>query len=127
MDLSSDRALNDEEYIIYSWCNCCCVIFSERTVRVRDDIVNLFSCDSFLGAFANLRKASSCLYVPLSVRMELGSHWTNFHEIPLCSFMTVSRSILLRIRNISTKVVEKIERHVLYSITPPPKIVPFMG
>jgi hypothetical protein len=51
-------------------------------VKVHDDIVNLFSCDFFLGGFANLRKASSCLYVPLFVRMELGSHWTDFHEIP---------------------------------------------
>jgi len=42
----------------------------------------------FLGAFAKLRKVtisfimSICLSVPPSVRMEqLGSHWTDFHEI----------------------------------------------
>ena len=37
-----------------------------------------------LGAFAKLRKttvASSRLSVCSSVRMELGSHWTNFHDI----------------------------------------------
>jgi len=41
----------------------------------------------FLGAFAKLRKAtisfvmSVCLSVRPSVRMELGSHRTDFHEI----------------------------------------------
>ena len=44
--------------------------------------------DRFLGAFVKLRKAtisfftSVCLSVLSSVRMEqLGSHWTDFHEI----------------------------------------------
>jgi hypothetical protein len=40
--------------------------------------------DWFLGACAKLRKAtvSFVMSVRLSVRMEqLGSHWTNFHEI----------------------------------------------
>jgi hypothetical protein len=61
---------------------CMSAVLGSQTVRVHDDIVNLFLCDSFLGAFANLRKASLCLSIPLSVRMELGSHWTDFHEIP---------------------------------------------
>jgi hypothetical protein len=40
--------------------------------------------DLFLGAFARLRRAavSFVMSVRLSVRMEqLGSHWTDFHEI----------------------------------------------
>jgi hypothetical protein len=37
-----------------------------------------FAPNLFLGLFAKLQKASSCL----SVRMErLGTHWTHFHEI----------------------------------------------
>jgi hypothetical protein len=38
----------------------------------------------FLGAFAKLRKATINLVMTfrlLSVRKELGSHWTDFHEI----------------------------------------------
>ena len=36
----------------------------------------------FLGAFAKLRRATCVMPVRLSVRMEqLGSHWTDFHEI----------------------------------------------
>jgi hypothetical protein len=40
--------------------------------------------DSFLGAFANLRKAAISFVVSVrpSVRMEqLGSNWRDFHEI----------------------------------------------
>jgi hypothetical protein len=47
----------------------------------------------------------------------------------LCTFMVISRLILLRIRNISDKFVDKIKTQILCSITPippPPKIVPFM-
>jgi hypothetical protein len=37
---------------------------------------------SILGAFAKLRKATFSFVICLSVRMEqLGSHWTDFHEI----------------------------------------------
>jgi hypothetical protein len=76
--------------------------------------------------------ASSCL----SIRIELGSHWKDFHEIwylsifrksveifqiPLklritgtldedpCKFMVVSRSVLLGMRNLSGIIVEKID------------------
>jgi hypothetical protein len=35
----------------------------------------------FLGAFAKLRKVTYFMSVRPSVRMELGSHWTDFHEI----------------------------------------------
>jgi len=34
-----------------------------------------------------------------------------------CPSLTLSRSFRLRMRNISTQVVEKIETHILYSIT----------
>jgi len=43
-----------------------------------------FVRDSFLGAFAKLRKTAIFCVVSVrpSVRMEqLGSHWTDFHEI----------------------------------------------
>jgi hypothetical protein len=38
---------------------------------------------AFLGAFAKLRKATISFFVSvrLNVRMELGSHWADFHEI----------------------------------------------
>jgi hypothetical protein len=36
----------------------------------------------FVGAFAKLQKATYfVMYVRPSVRMELGSHWTDFNEI----------------------------------------------
>ena len=35
----------------------------------------------------------------------------------LCTFMKISRRILLRMRNISDKVVEKIKTHILRSVT----------
>jgi hypothetical protein len=38
------------------------------------------------------------------------------HE-DLCTFMIISRSVLLRIRNVSEKVVQKIKTHILCSIT----------
>jgi hypothetical protein len=40
--------------------------------------------------------------------------------------LTLSHPILLRMRNISTEVVEKIETHILSSITFVSIIVPFM-
>jgi hypothetical protein len=55
------------------------------TCRSRD--LSTFYEVVFLGAFAKLRKTtisfviSVCLSVHPSVRMELGSHWTDFHEI----------------------------------------------
>jgi hypothetical protein len=101
--------------------------------------------------------ASSCLSVcRLSVRMEqLGSHWTNFHDMLYLSifpnsverkfkihynltstacilqegrytFLIVSRSVLLIMRNISAKFVEKIKTHILWSVTFFSKIMPFM-
>jgi len=33
------------------------------------------------------------------------------------TFLIISRSVLLRMRNVSAKVVEKIKTHILYSIT----------
>ena len=49
---------------------------------------NLYGFDLFLGAFANLRKATIFGHVGPSVRMEqLGCHWTDFHEnLYLCIF-----------------------------------------
>jgi len=49
------------------------------------------------------------------------------HEDPR-RFMKVSRSVLLRKKNVrEKKIVEKIEINILFSIhfPPPPKIVPF--
>jgi len=37
------------------------------------------------------------------------------HE-DLCTFMTISRSLLLRDRNISENFVEKIVTHILFSV-----------
>jgi hypothetical protein len=37
------------------------------------------------------------------------------HEAP-CTFMIISRSILLRMRNISDKLVQKMKTHILYSV-----------
>ena len=78
--------------------------------------------------FRKIAKREYLLHVCLSIRMEqLGSHWKDFHEIwylifffpksvqknqvslksdmnlheDLCTFMTVSRWILLRMRNVS--------------------------
>jgi hypothetical protein len=91
----------------------------------------------------------------VSVRMEqLGSHWTDFHDIwylsifgksveqiqvslksdnnngtlhkDLCTFMIISRSILLRMRNVSDKsCTENQNTHFMFNNVSP-KIVPFM-
>ena len=42
------------------------------------------------------------------------------------TFMTMSSKTLLRMRNISAKVMQKSNTHILYSINIFPKIVPFM-
>jgi uncharacterized membrane protein YphA (DoxX/SURF4 family) len=39
------------------------------------------------GAFTKLRKAS--LSFAMSVRMEVGSHWTDFHDIPYLIFFNI--------------------------------------
>jgi len=98
----------------------------------------------FLGALAKLRKTtvsfvmSVCLSFRLSVRIELCSHWMDFHEIwylriyfkylsrklfsvsltriagiihdNLCSFVIIHRWILLRIRNVSDRFVRVVEK-----------------
>ena len=100
---------------------------------------------SFLGAFAELRKAilSFIMSVRLSVRMEqLRSHWADFHGIwylsifrksveksqvslkyennstlheDRCTFMVISCWILLRMRNVSDKFVQKIKTHFVFN------------
>jgi hypothetical protein len=98
--------------------------------------------------------ASFCSFVCSSVRMEqLGSHWTDFDEIWYLSFfrksvdkiqiflksdmrngyltwfyftfMTISRWILLRMRNVLTKNCRKIKTQLMFSNFYP-KIVLFM-
>jgi hypothetical protein len=89
---------------------------------------------------------SSCLSLRPFARMEqLGSHWTDFHEIlylsifrksveeiqvplksdknngctlreDLCTFMIISRWIFPRMKNVSDKVLEKIKTHILCSV-----------
>jgi len=44
----------------------------------------------------------------------------------LCIFVNISHRIILRIRNVSDKVVQEIKTHILYSITFFPKDVPCM-
>jgi hypothetical protein len=83
---------------------------------------------------------------------QLSSHWTDFHEIWYVvifrtlsrkfkfhynrtmqtgtlheyqyTFFIISRSVLLRMRNVSDKIVEKIKTQILSSITFFSKIVP---
>ena len=43
-----------------------------------------------------------------------------------CTFCITSRSVVLRMRNVSGKIIERIKTHILCSVTFfPPKIVPF--
>jgi hypothetical protein len=90
----------------------------------------------FLGAFVKLRKASNGFVMSLcpSVRVgELCSHWTDFHKICYLNIFRKSvktiqvslksgdhytcmlklRSVLLGMKNVLDKVVEKIKTHVL--------------
>jgi hypothetical protein len=100
----------------------------------------------FSGAFAKLRKATvSFVLVCLSARMQhLGSHWTDFHEISYLSifrksvenvqvalslagvtgtlhedqytFLIISRTVILRIRNVSHKIfTENQNTHFMFS------------
>jgi hypothetical protein len=101
----------------------------------------------FLGTFAKFPKATialSCLSVCLSVRMELGSHWMDFHEIWNVFFENLLRKLKFHynltkrkeyftwrqihilyhtLLNSSysekffTKFIEKIETKILSSIT----------
>lgn len=99
----------------------------------------------FLGALSNLWKAtvSFVMSIHLSLCMEhLGSHWIDFHEILClsifkksvkniqvslkldryftgrqCTFFIISCSVLLRMKNVSVKVMEKVETHVWCSVT----------
>ena len=43
-----------------------------------------------------------------------------------CTFMTIPRLILLRMRNVPDKFVEKIKTRILFSVTSFPKFVRFM-
>ena len=87
--------------------------------------------------------ASSCLSLRPSVRLEqLGSHWADIYEIWCLNifrksieknpsfiritftlhedqqtFLIISRSMLLRLTNISDKFVEKIKTHILCLVT----------
>jgi hypothetical protein len=111
----------------------------------------------FLGAFAKLRKATiSCVMsVRLSVRMEqLGSHWTDFHEILYSrifrksaekiqvslksdnnnryftwrsiNIFIISRSFLFAMRNVSDKSCGENQNTHFVCSNFSPKIVPFM-
>jgi hypothetical protein len=102
---------------------------------------------TFLGAFEKVRKAtiSFVMYVSPYVRMEqIGSHWTDFHEIwywvvfenlsrkckfhsnltrimgtsheALCIFTIIYRWILLRMRNSSDRSLGETQKHTLYLI-----------
>ena len=106
-----------------------------------------------LGAFAKLRKATINCF--MSVRMEqLDSRWTNLHKIwyfsifrnsvekiqissksdknngtlheDLCTFMIISRLILLRMRNVSDKHYRENQNTRFMFNKFFPKIVPFM-
>jgi hypothetical protein len=108
------------------------------------NIEKLLRCDTFLGAFAKLRKAtiSFVMSVRLSNRMEIfGSHWKGFHDIwhknvfqksiekiqvslksdknnsylntDLCKFMVIPRWILLRMRIVSDRIIQKVKTYIL--------------
>ena len=64
-----------------------CVLQCSRAARIahsKNEPTDVSKTDPYLGAFAKLRKATIDLVMSVcpSVRMEqLGSHWTDFHEI----------------------------------------------
>jgi hypothetical protein len=113
--------------------------------------------NTLCGQKAKSRKATICVCnVSLSVNIEqLGSHWAGFHEIwylkvlrksfqkvqgslktdkkdgtsreDRYTFILISRSVLLRMRNISGKCYrENQNTHFMFNNPPSPKIVPFM-
>jgi hypothetical protein len=51
-------------------------------LRTNSDYTRLILCTVDLEEFANLRKATICILLSVcpSVHIELGSHWTYFHE-----------------------------------------------
>jgi hypothetical protein len=125
--------------LVVKWSISLCVFYSSCLLRSL----------TFLGAFAKLRKAtvSFVMSVRLSVRMEqLGSHWTDFHEIwywrifrksvekiqvslksdkskgyftwrPIYIFLSYLADFFLEWEMFQTKAVEKIKTHILFSIT----------
>ena len=108
-----------------------------------------------LGAFANFEKRllASCLSICMQ---QLCSHWTDFHgnrylgifrksvekilgsskltritdtlRDDLCTFMTISCWIILRMKMFQTNVIVAIKTYISFSISPPhpSKIVTFM-
>jgi hypothetical protein len=69
-----------------------CLIDSKGVTVSSVLVASLTLCNRFLGAFAKLRKATInirhvCLSVCRSIRMQLGSHWTDLRKILyLCIF-----------------------------------------
>ena len=126
-----------------------------KEYKVRLKISNwIYGCKIwlFLDAFTEVRKTtigfakSVHLSVSLSVRMDLGSHWTYFHDIwylrifrkcvekiqillksdnnngystwrPTYTCLIISRSILLRIKSVSDNIIEDIKTHIACSGT----------
>jgi hypothetical protein len=74
LHLGTDKHLPDPRYAGY---------MHYLTQWARWHTCNRLALFFFLGAFAKLRKASSSfvVFVLLSARLELGSHWTDFHEV----------------------------------------------
>jgi hypothetical protein len=110
-------------------------------------MIGLLAKRNILGAFAKLRKATVSFVTSVcpsaynksaptrsifiiydilvffeksveKIQVSLKSDNNNgtLHE-DLCTFMIISRWILLRIRNVSDKIVQKIKTHILCSIT----------
>ena len=81
-------------------------------------LIFYFQCKLFLGEFPKFWKAniSFVMSVHLSV---CPTAWNNSAPTGQISFtfVTISRWILLRMRNISNKVVEKIKIHILCRVT----------
>ena len=130
-----------------------------RSASWGPSFVRFMRLGEFLALSQNCEKRlldSSCLSLRPFVRMEqLGSHWTDFHEIlylsifrksveeiqvplksdknngctlreDLCTFMIISRWIFPRMKNVSDKMLQKIKTHILCSAPFFKKIVPFM-
>jgi hypothetical protein len=114
-----------------------------------------FCFSLFLGAFAKLRKAavSFVMSVRLSVRSartrriftKFDTFWFSenmstkckcryclttltgiLHGHSLCTSVIVYRWIILRVRNVADRFVQKIKTHSLFSITFFSKVVPFV-
>ena len=94
----------------------CSVTVTMSTVRIRNSTV---AANAAIGRLLSCNRVQIPCYlegVQIQVSLKLNKNNGTLHE-DLRTFLIVYDSVLLRMRNVSDKIVEKVETHILRSIT----------